>query len=171
MYTSMWANRAAPDETGKQMTYVPYTRKIERPGSSAISAVYYDDGTSRLYIEFVKQGLAGSIAGYDYVPVEIFNKFAQAESVGKFYNRVFLNDYNFFGYDMPPNPEMTSREDMPVTITSDVDAEWSGGGGGTVYQVSAVVNVYGADSPGQALDMVLRELENYSVIRSEVSER
>lgn len=147
------------------MTYVPYTRKIERPGSSAISAVYYDDDENRLYIKFVKQGLAGSIAGYDDVPVEIFNRFAQAESVGKFYNRVFLN-YNFFGHDMPPNPEMVEGASL---LVADVDAEWSGGG--TVYQVSAMVNVYGADSPGQALDMVLRELDDYSVIRSEVSER
>lgn len=143
------------------MTQVPYTSKIERPGSSAVSAVYYDGPTAHLYIEFVKQGFMGSIAGYSDVPADIFNKFARAESVGKFYNRVFLG-YGFEGYDLPPAPEMVERH--PDTPPDDLDVDDVPAG---VYQVTVVVDVPFCDSPGEALDAVLRDIQ-YHVSRAEV---
>lgn len=143
------------------MTLVAYDGKIERSGSSAISAIYYDAQESRLYIEFVKQGFAGSIAGYSGVPEDIFNKFARAESIGKFYNRVFLG-YGFDGYDMPGAPEMTHRDDMPKPVMStSQDDEWeeSYTGDPNVYVVMVTVAVPGCDSPGEAINEVLRSIK------------
>lgn len=140
------------------MTVVPYTHKIIYPNSSAISRVYYDEDTQRLYIKFVKQGFMGSLAGYSDVPVAIFNRFSQAESVGKFYNRIFLS-YRFEGYDMPTTPEMIDRAELP-----DETPEAS-----SAYRVAVWVTV-DAPSAGAALDAVLNDITHMVVAKTEVTE-
>lgn len=67
------------------------TKTIERPDSSNIKEVKYDDATKKLYVTFN----AGGIYEYSGVPEETFEKFRDVESAGKYFHAAVKNNYAY----------------------------------------------------------------------------
>lgn len=128
------------------MTKVPYTHHVERGDSSAISDLYWDLDTQNMYVAFK----SGSFAGYSGVPLDVFFKAGQSDSVGAFYNDRIR--YTYPGNTLPYAPEMEDRN-KELEETS--------------YEVTLTVLVPHADSPGDAIDFLSKGL-GYTIKNAEV---
>lgn len=78
------------------MTIRKYTDAFT-PDSTAIKQAFYNRRTGELYVQFHRAG--SSYAGYDEVPLSIWEGFRTATSAGKFYNAYIID--RFPGIDTP----------------------------------------------------------------------
>lgn len=85
------------------MTVFHYT-EVSGVKSSAIDTVAFNDKTGEMAIKFV----AGNWHHYTDVPKPVFNEFAGAASVGRYYNSYIFGEYDGqgLGYDVELAPEV-----------------------------------------------------------------